>query len=147
MPDETSLSNPNGSTGPKGIPIETLIQYRTKGLSLNEIAKLVGSSFNNVQKRLQDLSLESLEAFNDHKASIYDVVERKHLTKLVNEDSKNPMIDMTVAAIAGDKGRLIRGQSTAIVEVRQLTVDLDRALDRYLELKQVQGGAGGVDPN
>lgn len=126
--NEKSLTNPNGSTGPKNIPIERLLACRAKGLSQAETAKLVGCSIENVQKRTKDLNLETLEDFNATKVSMYDLVERRHLQKLVDGESKRPMEDMTVSAIAGDKGRVIRGQATEIIEVRSLQVSLSAAI-------------------
>ena len=67
---------------------------------------------------------------------MYDLVERKHLTKLVDGESKRPMEDMTVSAIAGDKGRVIRGQATDIIDHRVLTLDLNKAIE---QLRQEQG--------
>ena len=135
------LTNPHGSTGPKGIPIETLLEYRAKGLTIIEVSKLVGTSIENVQRRLANLSLDTLDQFNNHKAAIYDIVERKHLNKLVHEESKRPMEDMTVAAIAGDKGRVIRGLATEVVDHRVLQID---ALAAVKELRrQVEEGGEG----
>jgi hypothetical protein len=64
-------------------------------------------------------------------------VERKHLNKLVGGESKKPMEDMTVAAIAGDKGRVIRGQVTSIVSHVNIITDLRDAQDRLRK-------AGGI---
>jgi len=138
---QTALTNPHGSTGPKGIPIETLLEYRAKGLTITDVSKLVGTSIENVQRRLANLSLDTLDQFNNHKAAIYDIVERKHLNKLVHEESKRPMEDMTVAAIAGDKGRVIRGLATEVVDHRVLQID---ALAAVKELRrQVEEGGEG----
>ena len=138
---QTALTNPHGSTGPKGIPIERILAYKAKGLSLNEMAKLLDCSDDNIKKRIKDLSIETLNDFNDHKASIYDIVERKHLNKLLDDESKRPMEDMTVAAIAGDKGRVIRGLATEVVDHRVLQID---ALAAVKELRrQVEEGGEG----
>ena len=138
---DKALTNPHGSTGPKGIPIERILALKAKGLSLNDMAKLLDCSDDNIKKRIKDLSIETLNDFNDHKASIYDIVERKHLNKLLDDDSKRPMEDMTVAAIAGDKGRVIRGLATEVVDHRVLQID---ALAAVKELRrQVEEGGGG----
>ena len=119
----------NGSTGPKGIPIEKILDCRAKGLTLIETAKLCDCSEANIVKRIRDAGLETIEQFNAHRVSIYDLVEKKHLEKVLDGDSKRPIEDMTIAAIAGDKGRLIRGQATSIVETRSLTIDLSKAYE------------------
>jgi len=134
--NERSLTNPHGSTGPKNIPIEKILACRAKGLTQEETAKLVGCSIENIQKRTKDLDLDTLDDFNVHKVNMYDLVERKHLTKLVDGESKRPMEDMTVSAIAGDKGRVIRGQATDIIDHRVLTLDLNKAIE---QLRQEQG--------
>ena len=82
---------------------------------------------------MNDLSLDTLADFNEHKASVYDIVERKHLNKLLDDQSKRPMEDMTVAAIAGDKGRVIRGLATEVVDHRVLQID---ALAAVKELRR-----------
>jgi hypothetical protein len=64
-------------------------------------------------------------------------VESRHLNKLLDGESKRPMEDMTIAAIAGDKGRLIRGQSTSIVEHRTMQIDLNKAIDQLRAEQQL----------
>jgi hypothetical protein len=130
-------TNPNGSTGPKGIPIERLIDWQAKKLTIREMAKLAECSETNVQKRLASLDLENLDTFNTHKAKMYDLVERQKLEKLINGDSTKEMADMTIAAIAGDKGRVIRGQATEIVDHRHLVIDLSAAVQRLREEQKV----------
>ena len=130
---QTALTNPHGSTGPKGIPIERILAYKAKNLSQADIAKLLGCTQQAVAKRMNDLSLDTLADFNEHKASVYDIVERKHLNKLLDDQSKRPMEDMTVAAIAGDKGRVIRGLATEVVDHRVLQID---ALAAVKELRR-----------
>lgn len=124
------------STGPKGIPIEKILDCRAKGLTLKETAKLCDCSETNVVKRIREAGLETIEQFNAHRVSIYDLVEKKHLEKVLDGTTKRPMEDMTIAAIAGDKGRLIRGQATSIIENRGITIDLSKA---YEAMRQSQG--------
>jgi hypothetical protein len=126
--DETDKVN--GSTGPKGIPIESLIAYKQKNLTLKDMSKLLGCSEANIKKRLSGLGLETLETFNNVKVYEYDLIERKHINKLLDGESKKPMEDMTIAAIAGDKGRVIRGQATSIADHRVVTADLKDVLNR-----------------
>lgn len=128
--DETDKVNLNPQTGPKGIPIEVLIEYRRKGLTQKEIGKLLGCSDQNVKMRLAGLGLETLDTFNDNKVYEYDLIERKHINKLLDGESKKPMEDMTIAAIAGDKGRVIRGLATSIADHRVVTADLKDVLNR-----------------
>jgi hypothetical protein len=125
----TTETNPLGSTGPKGIPIERILALKAKKLTLGEMSKLLGCSEANIKKRLADMNIETLNDFTEQKALVYDVIESRHINKLLDGNSKRPMEDMTIAAIAGDKGRLIRGQSTSIIEVRSLQVDLNKAID------------------
>jgi hypothetical protein len=131
------ITNPNGSTGPKGIPIEKILDCRAKGLTLVETAKLCDCSEANIVKRIKDVGLETLDQFNAQRVSIYDLVEKKHLEKVLDGESKRPMEDMTIAAIAGDKGRLIRGQSTSIVEHRTMQIDLNKAIDQLRAEQQL----------
>jgi predicted transcriptional regulator len=114
---------------PKNVPIEKILALKAKKLTQAEIGTLLGISQQAVCKRLADMNVETLSDFADQKALVYDIVESKHLNRLLDGESKRPMEDMTIAAIAGDKGRLIRGQSTSIIEVRSLQVDLNKAID------------------
>ena len=138
---DNAVTNPHGSTGPKGIPVERILAYKAKGLTLTEMSKLLACSETNIKNRIAALNIESLPEFNEHKAAIYDIVERKHLSKLLDDQTKRPMEDMTVAAIAGDKGRVIRGLATEVVDHRVLQID---ALAAVKELRrQVEEGGEG----
>ena len=67
---------------------------------------------------------------------MWDMVERKHLNKLLCPDDKSNVADSIIAGTAHDKGRLIRGQATEIHDVRVLTLDLNKAIE---QLRQEQG--------
>ena len=67
---------------------------------------------------------------------MWDMVERKHLNKLLCPDDKSNVADSIIAGTAHDKGRLIRGQATEIIDHRILTLDLNKAIE---QLRQEQG--------
>lgn len=59
---------------------------------------------------------------------MWDMVERKHLNKLLGDDDKSSVADSIIAGTAHDKGRLIRGQATEITDHRVMVLDINKAL-------------------
>jgi len=116
----------------KNIPLEDIISYRAKGLSCDEVARLTGCSKQNVQQRLQEVDLEGLDKFKEHKDAVLEHTQRK----LVNSLSASKLKDMsglqliTGAAILQDKIQVIRGQASDIVEHRTINASLDEITER-----------------
>ena len=120
------------STGPKGIDITDLIEYRAKGLTMEEIGKLTGCSHANVSQRLAEAELESLDRFETHKAKGFEHLQRRALKHITDEELKkaSPASKVLMAGVLQDKIMALRGQATQIVDHRHLVVDLDKAVER-----------------
>ena len=70
---------------PKNIPTQTIIKYRKQGLSVTDIAKIVGCDRSNITRRLQrhKNNILQLKNYKNHKADIIDFKASevlKHLT-------------------------------------------------------------------
>ena len=136
---------------------EALKLRQNKGLTYKQIGAIQGVTKQAIHQALRDLIPTSdqstyIQQFKKIEADI-TALKRADALSLVDSDTLKRWRDKFPAAFVlwynstYNNERLERGQATDIQDVRVLKVDLDLALDRYLELKQVQGGAGGVDPN
>jgi hypothetical protein len=128
------------STAPKGIDIADLIHYRVvKKLSHAEIAKIVGCCEQNVQQRLAEAELETVANFNTSKDSVFEHLQHRTLKNIGDDEIKSMSViqRVTAAAILEDKIRNIRQQSTGVIDVRHLTVDLNKAIDQLRAEQQL----------
>ena len=114
------------------IPIERLIELRQKGNSLSDVGAVVGCSAQNVSDRLKKVDLEGLELFSKHKAQVFEAKQRQILDAITDEKMDNMSAAQAVvaAAIMEDKIRLIRGQATEIIDIRQISIDLEEITKR-----------------
>jgi predicted DNA-binding protein YlxM (UPF0122 family) len=133
-------NNLPASSAPKYIPIETLIEYRKKGLTLEEIGTLTGITKQSVSERIRNADLEGLEQFNDHKDKVFEHKQREIVKSLTDAKVKemSGLQLITGAAILQDKIMALRGQASTIIDHRHLTVDLNRAIE---QLRNEQGNA------
>ena len=110
---------------PKKIPIETIIAYRRKGLSINDIATIVGCSKQNVWERLQTVGYDDvdLDSFNNSRADILAFVQSKLINSLDSDAIKEmqPYQRVVATGILYDKERLERGKSTSNINVVEVT--------------------------
>ena len=143
---EVEIIPPDGidkSRRNKDIPIETIIEYRSKGLSLNEIAKLIGCSKQNVHKRLEAVgySKEDLENFKNHRADVFAFLQSRLLNSIDDETIKelNAYQRIIGIGVLYDKERLTRGQSTANVDVHELFESIEQRQARIDALREELG--------
>ena len=101
---------------PKGIPIESIIEYRSKGLSTREIAALTNCTHSNIVQRLQRIAedIDTLPHYKSHRADILAINGRRILNSITDEDIKKAPAGQRVMmyGILYDKERLERGEST-----------------------------------
>ena len=129
-PKGTALKGPSNP-----IPIERLIELRQKGNSYADVGAIVGCSAANVCERLQNADLDGLELYSRHKAQVFEDKQRKILNAITDEKMDNMSAAQAVvaAAIMEDKIRLIRGQATEIIDIRQISIDLESITKRMQE--------------
>jgi len=135
-----TISNGNNLYAPKDIAIEDLIEYRKRGLSLPEIAKLEGCSHQNVHERLKKANLEGLDKFRDNKDAVFEHKQRE-IVNCLNADKLKDMSGLqliTGAAILQDKIQVIRGQASDIVEHRTINASLDEITERMRSAGMLQ---------
>lgn len=105
------------STSPKMIPLAQLIALRKKSLSYTEIAKIVGCDKSNVLRRLQDLG--DFDLFADSIDTSYELLQHRIYNSITDACIAKAPLQSRIWAIAvlEDKKRLVRNQSTAIIDV------------------------------
>lgn len=99
------------------IPLARLIALRKKSLSYTEIAKIVGCDKSNVLRRLQDLG--DFEIFADNIDTSYELLQHRLYNSITDACIAKAPLQSRIWAIAvlEDKKRLVRNQSTAIIDV------------------------------
>ena len=104
---------------PKYIPIQTLIHYAEKGLTLDDIGRIVNVTKSAISQRFTKARYtpDRLREFRESKAEIYEYVQERLINSLTPSDLRRMAPDRRIWSIAvlEDKIRLIRGQSTANV--------------------------------
>ena len=116
------------------IPLETLIEYRSKGLSYKQIGKLVGRSKQTIHQRLQPViaELNALPDYKRHKADILALTGNRILSSLTPAKLKDSSAYQLTGmfGIINQHERLEREQSTANISIRMATI---AALQREIE--------------
>ena len=116
------------------IPIGKLIELRNKGLSYNEIARIVGCSKTNTFERLAEYSndIDNLKSFKENKADILAVQQSRLLNNLTMEDIKKSSGYQKVGmfSVLHNQERLERGESTANVSMNVLSGKIDEVASK-----------------
>lgn len=122
------------NTSNKFIPIESMIEYADKGLSYPEVATLVGCTPENVCQRFKAIGYtpERLKAFKKSRADILAHLQSTIINSISDaEIEKAPLGTKTLAFCQlYDKERLERGQSTEIVDVQSISLDINELIDQ-----------------
>jgi len=142
LPTITDTASP----APKNIPIESIIEYRRKGLTTREIATLLNCSHPNIVQRLQTLTddVDSLDSYKIHRADILALNGRKLLSKITDEKLQKASAYQLAGmyGILYDKERLERGQTTANVGYADYTRSVAE-MDK--EISRLEAELGAVD--
>lgn len=105
----------------KDIPIETLIALKNKGLTLEQIAKIVKCSKQNIQQRLDAIGYnkQDLENFKETRADVFAFLQSKLINSIEHTKIKklNPYQRIVGASILYDKERLELGKSTGRIDI------------------------------
>ena len=111
------ITRTHPQTGPKQIPIETIMEYRRKGLSMSDVARIVGCSKPNIVQRLNRMNAELVQV-DHYKSNRADFLALKQM-RMLNQITEPKLKDASAYQLAGmfgilyDKERLERGQSTS----------------------------------
>ncbi len=94
------------------IPIEAIIDLKSKNLANSQIAKLLNCNPSNITRRLQDVELT--KQYVNHRPTVFAHIQRIILNSITDADIKKANLrDKIVSAgILYDKERLETGQST-----------------------------------
>jgi len=129
IPDEIISPDCDIDRSHKNIPIETIIEYRNRGLSYTEIAKLTGCSRQNVQQRLEtvEYSKEDIENFKKHRGDVFAFLQSKLINSIDSDAIKGmqPYQRIIGASILYDKERLEQGKSTGNINILEVTATID----------------------
>ena len=110
------------------IPIGKIIELRNKGLSHNEISKIIGCSKANVTERLQPYvnDIDNLKSFKENKADILAIQQSRLLNNLSMEDIKKSSGYQKVGmfSVLHNQERLERGESTSNIAYADLTKNM-----------------------
>jgi len=127
---------------PKDIPIETIIELKTKHdppLSDTQIANLLNCSKQNINQRLKDYrdDIQGLPAFKKNRADILALTQSRIINSLTNKDiQKTPAVQRaTMFGIFYDKERLERGQATEITANFDVAADLNTLIEQIKSVK------------
>ena len=125
------------------VPINTLIELRKKGLSYEQIGKIVNRSMQTVWERLQPYqdAIDGLQPFKEGRADLLAIHQSRLLNSLSEGDinKMSGLQKITGAAVLYDKERLERGQSTANVAYQDQTRRLDE-LDKEIAALEAELG-------
>ena len=123
------------TTANKGIPIEKIMEYRGRGLTIREIAKLVECSPSNVHARLQAIAddIDNLPLYRKHRADLLALKGKELYESMDAEAIAKASLSQRVVAfgILTDKERMERGETTHNIGIADFTrriSDIDREL-------------------
>jgi transcriptional regulator with XRE-family HTH domain len=128
---------------PKGIDKTRVLELRLKGLSYREIAQLVGCSKSNVEYIMKNHfpNLTNLRKYSENKGQILEALQQELVYQFDAEKQKKMSgRDLTWSiAVLEDKIRLIRGQSTENISIKQELRTLEELEEREKEIKRLLG--------
>jgi len=140
-----TITDPQNSAT-KSIPIESIIEYRKKGLTTREIATLLNCSHPNIVQRLQTVTadVDSLDSYKIHRADILALNGRRLLSHVTDEKLQKASAYQLAGmyGILYDKERLERGQTTANVGYADYTRSVAE-MDK--EISRLEAELGAVD--
>lgn len=101
--------------------VRKMIQMRNLGASLGDIAKATGTPKSSVHAVLKDVAdmlapPDQIERYRAQQSEVMDTIGMVYGARLLDEDAikgASALQAATVLAIATDKSRLIRGESTS----------------------------------
>lgn len=137
----TPRKAPKSKPGPKGIPIELILDYtQNKGLDYTQTAKLLGCTKGNVSERLSTIGLGvgNLNKYKSNRADVLASYQLLFLNSIRPDQLKRASLSQLVMAfgIMFDKERLERDKSTSNVAYADMSKAADvasAAIDRYLD--------------
>ena len=137
VPDEIISPDCDIDRSHKNIPIQTIIEYRNRGLGYSEIAKLTGCSRQNVEQRLSTIeySKEDLENFKNHRKDVFAFLQSKLLNSIDISEIKelNPLQRIVATGILFDKEEKL--QEPENINTFALIADLEAVQKRIRELE------------
>ena len=131
-------------TAQKGIALSTLIEYKKKDLSDQDIADLVGCSRPNVTQRLEPYKhlIDGLDNSRKNKSDSLEIMQEMLLGSITPEKIKGATLQQTATSygILFDKQRLQDGKSTDNISMGNydaLTKELQELNAQIIEAEKV----------
>ena len=137
--DKLPESNLTRWPGAKGIAIEDIIDLKTRGLSLNQIGKILGCDHSNVSRRLKTVSkdIDLTNKYVNNRAKIFAYHQRNIIQSITPKDIEKAGLLEKVksASFLYNAERLETGQSTQNIAYADMLQARDKAKQRREELE------------
>lgn len=113
----------------KEIPIESIIDFMSKDLTLSEVATLCNCTKQNIQQRLKAVAYNKIDFknFKKRRVDVFAFIQSKLLNSIdLQEIKKMPVYHRIVSAsILYDKERLAAGKSTENINIADLNLSME----------------------
>ena len=147
---------PRRYTGPKGIPIEKLIELRSKNLSYQEIGEKLNIHPKTAYIRLRPIiqELENNELYKKHRVEIFTLKERQVIQSITPRDLARANLQQKTwsAKAIHEMGRLESGKSTSnisyvdMIKAKEKIDKENEAIDAELKESGVEIPVYNSDP-
>ena len=139
------LNSPKPPTANKNIPIESILELREKGLTMEQTAKILDCTTANISKRLKQHTpiFERIERFKRHRADIFTLKQAEVINALTPDEIKKApaQVKGMLLGILYDKERIERGLSTQNISVFSRVVEAACSDNAPPDDKQLSGEA------
>lgn len=126
---------------PKNIPIQEILDLRKRKppLSLSQIGKILGCSRQNIHDRLRDFDEDGYERFRKSPDSVYEVLQHKIISKIDDHKIAKSNLQQSVwsLGVLEDKKRLIRNETTEVIDINILVTNIQERKKRRDELLKI----------
>lgn len=125
------------------IPLGKIIELRNKGLTYDEIGKLLGCSKQNINQRLQPVieEIEHVKSFKEQRADVLAVHQSRILNRLTTEDIEKASGYQKVGmfSLLYDKERVERTGLTQTIGYVDMSKAISAVNDRIKALQEELG--------
>ena len=143
--DTTDVINPDEGIDttrqPKNIPISEILDLRKRKppLSLSQIARVLGCSKQNIHDRLRDFDADGYERFRKSPDDVYEILQHRIISKIDDVKIAKSNLQQSVwsLGVLEDKKRLIRNETTEVIDVNILVTNIQERRKRRDELLKI----------
>jgi predicted DNA-binding protein YlxM (UPF0122 family) len=142
------LPAPN-SSAPKGIPLSKIVALHAKGISLSEIAAVVGCSKQAISDRLKGTNLDDLRDYQDNKPLHMTHLQKRLVDSLSDADitKMSPYQRIIGSAILEDKFMPKQQQTTNVLAISVIVESIDKRIRKHDDVQDIVIDATNKDDN